>query len=415
LTNKTDSSLIAQKIKETDTVTKFIFDDGREVIFNRFSLKWAVLGVASEVEIMRVKTENEVKLSKNLYYRLEQSTKCNLNCEYCCVKRNFIYEELGEADAIMSVDLANSLLDQYEHEANNIGQEKRVVYFYGEEPFAGWETLKEMLADNRFEFFVNTNGLLLDDEKLSYLSKPHVYTIFSLDGLPEHNQLRFKNIDDYNLLINNYQKLRKLGGRAGFSITVHRDNECDLVEIIETFISKYKPDGIGLGLPMYYATGDTATSDVNIPGYVETLKNLFAVSVKNDIFLPYVASKFRPLINGLFRKYWCEAIGNTRTFLPSGREILCSRLSAKMDISKDELENWTPLNNPHCSKCDSIGICGGGCPWSANMWFENHIDERECLINRRLLPFFLRQLSDVASSAYEKSLEERFKMVAWPK
>jgi len=415
MNEKYDSSATVRRVKESDAVTRFTFNDGREVIFNRFSLKWALIGTASEVDISRVRTDNEIKLSKNVYYRLEQSTKCNLNCEYCCVKRNFIYEELGEANKIMTVDLAKSLLDQYDQEANALGQERRVVYFYGEEPFAGWETLKELLSDNRFNFFVNTNGLLLDDERLSYLAKPHVYTIFSLDGLYEHNKLRFNSVDEYELLLSNYHKLRELGGGAGFSITVHRDNENDLVDIINTFIAQYKPDGIGLGLPMYYATGDTAAANIDIPKYIKTLKELYAISAQHGIFLSYIASKLRPLIDGSFRKYWCEAIGNTRTFLPSGKEILCSRLSAKMDVTKDMLESWAPINNTFCSGCDAIGICGGGCPWSANMWFENHIDERECEVNKQLLPFFLRQLTDVSSSAYDNTLKDKFKMAIWSK
>ena len=227
--------------------------------------------------------------------------------------------------------------------------------------------------------------------------------------------MRFDSQEKYELVLLNYKKLRRLGGRAGFSITVHRDNERDLVDIVDTFFSQYNPDGIGLGLPMFYSTGDVGAADIDIANYAKTLEKLFDLSVKYNGFLPYIAAKLRPLISGKFRKYWCEAIGDTRTFMPSGKEILCSRLAARMNLSKEMLESWIPINNPFCLECDAIGICGGGCPWSANMWFKNHVDERECVVNKQMLPFLLWQLTNVSTSIYDDSLADRFKMVAWPR
>lgn len=392
-------------IYENDNILHFIYTDGREILFNRHSLQWGLLGAAAPEDIDKIYSNHEIKFDNHLCYRLEQSTKCNLNCQYCCVKRNNIYEDLGESNKIMSIDLAKAILDQFYNEATQIKQEKKIVYFYGEEPFEGWETLKAILSDTRFFFYVNTNGLLLNDEKLETLSKPHVYTIFSLDGMPQHNILRFKNTEMYNKLIDNYKKLRELGGHGGFSITIHKYNEDDLVNIIKEFMRQYNPDGIGLGLPMYYSTGAVDAAKINIPNLVKTLKELFILSLDNKIFLPYLASKVRPLVNGIFRMFWCEAIGNTRTFLPSGKEILCSRLSAKMNVNKDLLKSWAPINNPYCSKCAAIGICGGGCPWSANMMYKNHIDERECFINKQMLPFILGILSTIATSSFDDKLE----------
>ena len=401
-------------IFENDYLVHFIYSDGRDVLFNRYSLRWAVVDEVPESIISKVREKTPIKPSNNLYYRLEQSTKCNLNCQYCCIKRNSIYEHLGEAKSVMSVDVAKSLLDQYDSEATSLGQTKRTVYFYGEEPLAGWETLKEIITDTRFNFFINTNGLLINNEILSYLAKPHVYTIISLDGMYKHNMLRVETLCEYEKIVENYQKLRKMNGRGGFSITVHRDNEDDLCDIVESFIIKYKPDGIGLGLPMYYSDGDTDAANIDIDKFIETCKKLFETSIRHNFYLPYLASKLRPLVTGVFRLYWCEAIGNTKTFLPSGKEVLCSRLLAKTNITKSMLKSWIPINNPYCSKCEAVGICGGGCPWSANMWYENHIDERECKINRALLPYLIRYLTDNYSSSFcERELHDNLKEILW--
>jgi len=119
---------------------------------------------------------------------------------------------------------------------------------------------------------------------------------------------------------------------------------------------------------------------------------IFDFTQKKKVYVNQLAKRFSPLINRKFRFYACKLVGEEKTFYPDGTETFCTKIDSLDKPQKYNLEyfrNVIPINNKFCQNCPAIGICGGGCFWDGIMRFKNGADERKCILNNKLLDFFL--------------------------
>jgi len=121
---------------------------------------------------------------------------CNLRCKYC-------FASTGDYDThkreLMSFDVAKHAVDLLIESTKNKRQHCEIDFFGGE-PLMNFDVVKqtisyireqEMIHDKIFKLSLTTNGMLLDDEKISYLTDNHISLILSLDGRPEvHDRMR---------------------------------------------------------------------------------------------------------------------------------------------------------------------------------------------------------------------------------
>jgi len=114
------------------------------------------------------------------------TARCNLQCSYCYV--DFSGADMTRETARATVDLAAR------------GAKRAGLIFFGGEPLLMRDLITDTIAYARsrerpeecqFFFKITTNGLLLDDEFLSYACRERLFVALSLDGVKEaHNAHR---------------------------------------------------------------------------------------------------------------------------------------------------------------------------------------------------------------------------------
>ena len=134
----------------------------------------------------------EIKINHCAIFLTE---RCNLACGYCYQRNlpnkrdlniktgeeiiDFLFSNVGEylsiaffgGEPLLKFDLLKHLVEY--------GKEKAKLY-----------SLKENKKKFRISFSINTNGTIIDREKIEYLRKNRIGMVLSLDGTPEAHDLR---------------------------------------------------------------------------------------------------------------------------------------------------------------------------------------------------------------------------------
>lgn len=178
---------------------------------------------------------NEEKIEKYILknglkeFLLEVTTGCNLRCNYCVFSQNYSHNRnhgnklLSYEQAFKSVNFYLDLCKKAKSYNPNI---KPMIGFYGGEPLLNYKVIKDIVIQlkkndvfKEIEFTITTNGLLLDDEKISFFIENNVIVLFSLDGpKSQHDRNRVDangkgTFEDVMKNINKYIK------KSGFAFT----------------------------------------------------------------------------------------------------------------------------------------------------------------------------------------------------
>lgn len=123
--------------------------------------------------------ENALNFNKEIFLlRLAITTECLLACKYCFVRKD---------NAVMPFSTAASAIDLFLRSPGN----NKLLILYGGEPLLCFDLLKTVIiysinkANNlkkSLTISLGTNGLLLDKEKLKFLSQFNVKLSISIDG-----------------------------------------------------------------------------------------------------------------------------------------------------------------------------------------------------------------------------------------
>ena len=118
-----------------------------------------------------------------MHVTLHLTNACNMACDYCYVDHNAI-KAMPRETAFAAVELAGRLTPE---------RASSGIIFFGGEPLLHKELIRETIAHaetletatNRFfHFKATTNGLLLDDEFLTYSAEKNLFLALSMDGCP---------------------------------------------------------------------------------------------------------------------------------------------------------------------------------------------------------------------------------------
>lgn len=108
---------------------------------------------------------------------LDLTNDCMLRCEYC-------YINGGEYNDVLSVDNAVYAIEEFSNLFEYIN-----VLFHGGEPLLCYENMCEIIEKceksrlaNRLSYYIQTNGVLIDEEKCGYFKRHNVGVCISLDG-----------------------------------------------------------------------------------------------------------------------------------------------------------------------------------------------------------------------------------------
>lgn len=113
---------------------------------------------------------------------------CNLRCQYCFAGQG----GYGQWRMLMSFDVARRAVDFLI--AHSGPREHCELDFFGGEPLMNWHVVQQTIDyvhkqekkhGKKIKMSLTTNGLLLDKEKVKYLTDNHISLILSLDGRKE--------------------------------------------------------------------------------------------------------------------------------------------------------------------------------------------------------------------------------------
>lgn len=157
---------------------------------------------------------------------------CNLKCKYCFAGEG----EYNGIRSLMSFEVGKKAL---EFLIKNSGKRRNLeVDFFGGEPLMNFEVVKRLvefgneqakLNGKRFRFTITTNGMLLNDEIISYLNENMHNVVLSIDGRKEVNdnmRIRSGGQGSYDSIVPKFLKLAELRKQKNYYVrgTFTRNN-----------------------------------------------------------------------------------------------------------------------------------------------------------------------------------------------
>lgn len=386
--------------------------------------------------------EEDVRLYADLFRRglhqsdihhlyLLQTSECNFRCSYCFVEdparpvtaASYMNQETAEAAVRVLAKLA----------APGI---RPGVTFYGGEPLLNRQTvfftlrlLRRLEVEGVFkqpvEVSMITNGSLVDDEVVAVFRETRPGVGVSIDG-PErmHNAARkdVRGAGTFSAAVAGFHRLRDAGLQPSVSCTLNAFTIEHIDEILDFFIEELKVSSLGFNLLLPRVGGPNPVSDLDHGFAAKELVRAFKRLRELGIAESRVMRRVKPFVNSQMYYKDCMAVGGQLVVTPSGRVGPCQAYLgmnepehyplaitqlATMDASElpkavygDPLiQQWHhrfPMNMSECADCFAISVCGGGCPYAAQVTHGSiwTVDERVCFQAKTILEWMLWETRD---------------------
>ena len=311
-----------------------------------------------------------------LVIELVVTEECNLGCTYCYMDNKPVYmtrETLWDLHRNMDVFLKLYRKDTYE------------VSFFGGEPTLNWDLIEYAVPlfaqDPRCDHqIIISNGLLLTEEKISWLHQNHCGISMSFDGLWNNINRPLKNGTGS---LDVYLKKRDLFHRMGIRGSKTMVGPASVSTMLENF--KFLVDEYGFPTPDFTLVRDDIWSWDDVESFKENLTPLTDEIISRfeqgnpntvgffhlmllDIFL---ATRLGKRSMGCFSG--CGGIG----VLPDGVVYPCARYGSEKKYPIFDLKTGTlyekniatvsapsvcnPIAYSGCVGCDIRLYCNGGC------------------------------------------------------
>jgi uncharacterized protein len=321
---------------------------------------------------------------------LHVNDKCNFRCDYCYLKSagiEYLDNEMPQEVARQAIDM---LL------ANIRPGGACVVRFFGGEPFLSYRLMRyvvdyatsEATREGKLAIFtVNTNGSLLNDEKIEWCKKNNVRVTISLDG-NEHSNDAVRKFESgngtYRTVLRKAKHFLKESGYLNLRSTVNsgsfelRDSMVEFSELGESSVVKFQTD--------YNFVGEGRVTHSEADRLMKEHEELALVCAdrlkRGEKFL--YGNFVEPMMKAFYSvktPYRCGAARSMVGISPKGTIYPCHRfidvramemgsVQAGLDgrQRREFIENRVEFKKP-CSECWARYFCGGGCAF--NNYFTN--------------------------------------------
>lgn len=248
------------------------------------------------------------------------NTNCNLNCDYCFVKKNNSFMDRQRLEKIIRWFVGQD------------GQEK-YINFLGGEPLLSADLLvglkdflRKINTGKRIVIKdIPTNGIMLNEVMLRSLKEEGIKLLFSLDGAQlKHNKFRIKNKVIFNQILSNIELYKKYYGLPGIKCTVHPAMAQHLDKRIAQLLNKGFSNIQILpvfGLPWSKAQVQSYRDSINkiTRSYLKLLK----IGCRSIQIHPIKKDIERVLNGEFFDNIAACRLGSEPVFMPDGRAFAC--------------------------------------------------------------------------------------------
>ncbi len=320
------------------------------------------------------------------------TSRCNLGCAYC-------YAEAGPGGDDLPRETALAALELFAPPQGWL-----TVELAGGEPLLRFELVRELVESaparrGRLRFALQTNGLLLDEEKARFLAGHGVGLGLSLDGTPRINDLTRGGGEGTERAL---RLLSELGMGANLTVVLTRRNVEHLPEFL-LFCGGYpclRVVNLDLVRPLGRARGQELAPEPDqlsevVPAMLKALE-----FINQRRFPPLkvreVDQTRRRIKQGRVEAYCFAAQGLAAAVTPAGELYACASLAGREEFAAGTVEEPQPgvLRDmarclalpPGCRNCPVAVVCRGGCP-SRRVAYNGRADRRtelECRLRKEL-------------------------------
>ena len=306
-----------------------------------------------------------------MQYHLISTERCNLSCKYCGGTRNIENLPLERSYSL------EDLISFINKDPNPI------IGFYGGEPLLVLDFLYEVMDNVNAKFTLQTNGLLLNEVKTSYLNKLDAILV-SIDGRREVTDY-YRSQGTYSKVINNCKIIRKKGYSgdlvARMTFSDNSDIYIDVLHLLNLVNPKF--DHVHWQIDVFWSE---LKKRRNIYSWlneydkgITKLVHFFGDELKNSKvrgIVPFIPI-LKTLLTGLPTPHIrCGSGRNSFAIMSNGRIDVCpiapelsfSNVGDIMTSNPQDLIDVLPVGEP-CSICDIKWICGGRCLFANKTMF----------------------------------------------
>lgn len=352
-----------------------------------------------------------------LFFIIDITKKCNLNCIYC-------FRDLNDRRTI-TMETLEDICRYILKLAHEMKRSSINIQLWGGEPLLAFEQIEYVCsffkaADVHAVIDIETNGTLITDEIAEKLYDMGIRVGISIDGLPEHQNRQRPTADNRQsmpLLQKGIDSLRKYyGNNVGGITVITKYNYKDIAEIIKYYICTLGILNIKFNIVKDNPNASEMSVGLTLPQVSEFAEKLCdVVELYNALGIPFAESNISTRLDNLNLRmnssccisngckggralisidmrgdvYPCDMtdhpelkIGSIYDPTPLGKQIMSCR-DTNVFFKKKHLEN--------CAVCPWIYYCKGGCTSRIRYSdFSSGIDEVECAFNRTVYPRLVR-------------------------
>lgn len=312
--------------------------------------------------------------------------KCNLDCVYC-------YGEAGtfRSESEMDEKTAFQAVDWFIKQS-----EKKVklhINFIGGEPFLKFALMRKVVhyarqecekVEKRVDFRATTNGTLLDDEKIAFITEENVDVLISLDGPKSiHDKQRpFANgRGSYDVIVKNCRKLLQVKPQTAAHAVVMPGTDPEMIKSALLELGFQKADALPASNSLFKEKKDSIrrnTSDALNEHKNEAILWLDHTKKRNKEALRELKRKSQLhyavtcLLHHSKHRYNCGAGIGFAAVSCEGDIYLCHRFVGMSDYKIGSIFSEAPINQPFyrptesipaCASCFARYYCAGGCKY----------------------------------------------------
>jgi len=371
------------------------------------------------------------QLTMEMVYLLV-SDGCNLRCMYC-------FEDAPESTTKfkptqMSAETVEMSLNLFSDMAAKHGnpEQRKVIHLYGGEPLVNRKAvhhairhirklkIAKRLSESCMTVIV-TNGVLLNENDARLFADNNVTVGLSIDGPPEiTNHYRIAKSNGVNVaekVVQAFRLLKKHDISVGLSVTLTPEAIENFDQFLDFFLKEEFMQADGISLNLLHYTPHLEVGHDYYTAAVECQIRAFERFREIGLYEERMMRKVGAFIDQEPIYGDCGVVGRQLVIAPDGRIGVCQDFvkprtyfpKSVYDKNHDDLlevlfDGWrdrSPFSMPQCRDCEALGICGGGCPASAEVKTgnRNNLDERACFHSKRVLEWLIWD-------AYEQAIRD---------
>lgn len=358
-----------------------------------------------EFELLQEKVRQCDDNHNEFILHINPTLDCNFSCWYCyenhIVNSKMSEETLEFIKLFITRKLSNPEIETFE------------LGFFGGEPLFYFDKIAKKIllhsaaiceGNNKIlNIHFTSNGALLKEEIIDFLSKFNCAFQITLDGGREHHDITryFKNKKgSYDIIINNVKLLLKKGISVILRVNYTKDNIESVMNIFNELISLTDKEKQFLKIDFQRVWQDRVEEKDFAELRITEIRKIFR---KNGFFilanyLPHnvEGSCYGDKKNHLLINYDGNVFGCTARDFTEANKIgkIDSNGEICFDSEKIRIRDNSKLSKPVCRSCRIAPICGGGCKQRA---VEDR-DNEECTMR-----YTESQIDEIVMDIFEHS------------